>query len=738
LTPSQTVAIITGGIDLNSYNDSSNLNNEYRMKKRVLLVGFLSICFLGTLQAQNKTLGVGATTPNPNAALHVESPTANQGFIMPRLTTAQRTAPGFMGILGAADDGLMVYDTDDKTVFVWDGTQWKTAASDAQGGAGKFVVNNVNSIEPALWIETNSNQPLSTPIYGLNTGTGDPAGVFRINNVASNVSALFGETNGNGPAIFGNQIGLGRGGQFQIQNDANAESAVRAFTIGTGLAGFFTVSNPANQSAAIYATTNGTIGAQAYQSAAILGETSTAFSAVTGRVGSGQSNGVSGLSASTDPGSFAILGSNSGAGPAGVFSINNATNATTAFESSTIGTGGAGKFVVNNANSVAPALWAETNSNQPLSAPIFGLNTGTGDVAGSFKINNAANTFPALFAESNGTGRTATFRKLGTTGTSPAVYIQSMGGHGLWADHNSPNGYAGIIQTINTANTNAGLLTESIGTGPSIWALKSTDAVGGNAFEAENQIATGGAARFEISDATNPNATIYSTTGGTGAALQAQTSTGFTAIFGVRDGSSNGNAGVFDITNASNSYPSLQANTVGTGSAANFQINNASSNAPALFAQTNGTGTAIAANHTGSTGDVIYADRQGTGTGSAGNFRISNGSNNASAVHGQTNAAGGTAVGAMNTSDGVALAIWQGGMKVTTLSISSTTISTRAMAYNITSGGTTFTFGFGPTQGEVFLVYNSTGSPITVEGVAIPVGEGRTLVHFGGAGFKGF
>jgi trimeric autotransporter adhesin len=606
------------------------------MKKHVLLVGFFVLTVCGGAFAQNKTLGVGVTTPNPNAALHVESPTVNQGFIMPRLTTAQRTATGFTSALDADDDGLMVYDTDEKTVFVWDGTAWKTTASGADGGPGKFVVNNVNSTEPGLWVETNSNQPLSTPIYGLNTGTGDPAGVFRINNAASTVSALYGETNGTGPAVFGNQLGLGRGGQFQIQNTANSQAALRAFTDGTGYSGFFTVNNASNQSAAIYATTNGTVGATAYQSAAILGETSTAFSAVTGRVGSGQSNGVSGLSDSSDPGSYAILGSNSGAGPAGMFMITNASNTTTAFESATFGTGGAGKFVVNNVNSVAPALWAETNSNQPLSAPIYGLNTGTGDVAGSFRINNTSNNFPAIYAESNGTGRTATFRKLGTTGSSPAVYVQSMGGHGIWADHNSTSGYAAIIQTINTGNTNAGLYAESIGNGPSIWALKSTSAVGGNAFTAENQIATGSAANFNITDPTNTDAAIYTTTGGTGAAIQAQTSTGFAAVFGIRDGSSNGNAAIFDITNASNTYPSLQANTSGSGSAANFQVMNASNGAQAVFVQTNGLGHAsqYVINNASNTNVAVAAETNGLGR--AGMFYISNGSNSSPALQGRT------------------------------------------------------------------------------------------------------
>jgi len=88
-------------------------------------------------------------------------------------------------------------------------------------------------------------------------GTGDADGAFRISNSSNTYSALFGETNGSGPAIFGSQVGLGCGGQFQIQNPANAEAALRAYTDGTGRAGFFTINNPGNSSPAMFTTTNG-------------------------------------------------------------------------------------------------------------------------------------------------------------------------------------------------------------------------------------------------------------------------------------------------------------------------------------------------------------------------------------------------------------------------------------------------------------------------------------------------
>ena len=57
------------------------------MKNLLIL---LAIATAFQVNAQNKTLGVGTATPNPNAALDVVSPTNNQGLLVPRLTTAQR------------------------------------------------------------------------------------------------------------------------------------------------------------------------------------------------------------------------------------------------------------------------------------------------------------------------------------------------------------------------------------------------------------------------------------------------------------------------------------------------------------------------------------------------------------------------------------------------------------------------------------------------------------------------
>ncbi|MCF6296480.1 MAG: hypothetical protein L3J08_00600 [Flavobacteriaceae bacterium] len=72
-------------------------------------------------------VGIGTTSPDASAALDITA--TDKGFLMPRMTTAQRTA-----IVSPAM-GLQVYDTETKSVWNYNDTSWVEAG----GGTGKFV-----------------------------------------------------------------------------------------------------------------------------------------------------------------------------------------------------------------------------------------------------------------------------------------------------------------------------------------------------------------------------------------------------------------------------------------------------------------------------------------------------------------------------------------------------------------------------------------------------------------------
>src|ERR1019366_4560642 len=102
-----------------------------------------------SLFAQNNNVGIGTTTPDASAVLDVTSST--QGVLVPRMTTALRTA------IANPAQGLLVYDTDLGCFYYRNATQWislcqagpvgpqgpqgVTGANGSQGPAG---VNGVN------------------------------------------------------------------------------------------------------------------------------------------------------------------------------------------------------------------------------------------------------------------------------------------------------------------------------------------------------------------------------------------------------------------------------------------------------------------------------------------------------------------------------------------------------------------------------------------------------------------
>ena len=71
-------------------------------------------------------VGIGTTSPDASSALDVIA--TNKGFLMPRLTTAQRTA------ISSPATGLQVYDTDTDTFWYYNGATWTE-----NSGGGKFV-----------------------------------------------------------------------------------------------------------------------------------------------------------------------------------------------------------------------------------------------------------------------------------------------------------------------------------------------------------------------------------------------------------------------------------------------------------------------------------------------------------------------------------------------------------------------------------------------------------------------
>jgi len=93
----------------------------------LLLTAVLLMADIGA-QAQTDNVGIGTSTPHPNAILDVSSD--SKGFLAPRLNTLQRM---LMNPLATAQ-GLLVYDTDLDEFCYWDGGQWVCGLGSGSGG----------------------------------------------------------------------------------------------------------------------------------------------------------------------------------------------------------------------------------------------------------------------------------------------------------------------------------------------------------------------------------------------------------------------------------------------------------------------------------------------------------------------------------------------------------------------------------------------------------------------------
>ena len=65
-------------------------------------------------------VGIGLTSPNPSALLHLKSTT--QGFLPPVMKTGERDN------IGSPAVGLMIFNKDDDAVQVYTGEGWRTLA----------------------------------------------------------------------------------------------------------------------------------------------------------------------------------------------------------------------------------------------------------------------------------------------------------------------------------------------------------------------------------------------------------------------------------------------------------------------------------------------------------------------------------------------------------------------------------------------------------------------------------
>lgn len=356
------------------------------MKKLILLSSIVFLAFVTNAQ-QNIAINTDGTAAHASSILDVKSTT--KGMLMPRMTSAQR------GDITAPTLGLIVFDTDTKTLWVYEGTSWKNLYT--SGGALTLPFSQSVNIGTAAFQVTNQGtgaaiEGSSSAQFGIGmsaktTGEGgwglyafsNGAGSQSVRSYADNGTAYYGENNN--PANTNTLLnllnkGAGKTGSFQLGNSTSTSANVQIAGNHLGEQLKIYQTNAANAAAAVSIENSGTgIGLE------VIATTGYAVKAVT----------------NTATGMAAVHGQNNGTAGSGVIGVSHAANTQGVYGNSNNGIG------VRGLSSSGIALYGNSATGYALETSgkikIAGGNTSPGDgkVLTSDASGNA--TWQALTSE---------------------------------------------------------------------------------------------------------------------------------------------------------------------------------------------------------------------------------------------------------------------------------------------------------------------------------------------------
>lgn len=180
------------------------------------LASILSIMFTAGVVSYGQNVGINSTGTNPDNSAMLDVQSTTKGMLIPRMTTAQRTA------IGTPATGLEVYDTSTGTFWYYNGTVWV----EQEIGDDDWTVSGVDMYSA---VSGNVGIGISGPTQKLDVQGGNA----RINNV------FIGDVgHGAGWAGFANSSSANTGGYGLLQYTDGSYTLINKANTGTGYIGF--------------------------------------------------------------------------------------------------------------------------------------------------------------------------------------------------------------------------------------------------------------------------------------------------------------------------------------------------------------------------------------------------------------------------------------------------------------------------------------------------------------------
>jgi hypothetical protein len=132
----------------------------------LLLVGIC--CFVFGQVPGKKSAVIGTMVSKPDAILVLSPPNSDQGFLLPQLTGSQRQA---VTPTSPDEDGLIVFDTTDKSFYYWKNNAWvKGLGTDAAAAPNLVYDATTQKLSLSSGGEVNLSALKEIPVQSGNTG----------------------------------------------------------------------------------------------------------------------------------------------------------------------------------------------------------------------------------------------------------------------------------------------------------------------------------------------------------------------------------------------------------------------------------------------------------------------------------------------------------------------------------------------------------------------------------------